>query len=110
VRLDYEAWIEALAPLMVRSPPPRCGVALTGRQATAFRDRVNFQLMTAAEFYKSPWHTIRANAATLCSRLLAAVPLGDRRNINVDQACVGAWPVGWAGGEAAADAAPRAQG
>jgi hypothetical protein len=49
VKLDYDTWLEQLAPLLVAN----------------FHDRINFYLMTSIDYYKSAWHTIRANAASL---------------------------------------------
>ena len=88
VRLDYDEWLDQLAPLLVAN----------------FRDRVNLYLMTAIEYYKSQWTRIRANAAlfsgmfvcvyqriinSVLGRLLQHLPVSERRNINTDQACVG---------------------
>eukprot|EP00698_Gefionella_okellyi_P010953 TRINITY_DN286_c0_g1_i1.p1 TRINITY_DN286_c0_g1~~TRINITY_DN286_c0_g1_i1.p1 ORF type:complete len:1629 (+),score=391.49 TRINITY_DN286_c0_g1_i1:371-4888(+) len=72
VKLNYDEWLDQLAPLLV----------------AAFRDRVNFYLMTSIEYYKSQWTIIRGNAANFSGRLLAALPPTERRNVNVDQACV----------------------
>ena len=68
---EYDAFIEAICPFLIKH----------------HSDQLGLYLQALSAYYRSPWAVVRANAAIVVGNLIRNVPLKERRRIDLNDLC-----------------------